>query len=278
MKVKFHNKTRTSPSIPLKLLKDAKWYLIPVYYFLSLSDLAREGFTHSGSYRFADHIYQAVPQGRYGAGKILDAVLLSLPSARSFRNRHFHTRDKVVEKLQELGHRELLNVLTVPSGIPRNLYEAAEILQNNYPSIHNKTVFHCLDLDKNLINTLQKEFKTKKMAHQFVFHRGDALKKKDYPTRLDIVVSTGLGEFLSDGTLLQFYKICYDTLRQGGYLITSATDEHKLSDYLMRNIGELYAFYRSENKIRQLLKKIPFSQIETFKDSVGLQTLIVAKK
>ena len=125
---------------------------------------------------------------------------------------------------------------------------------------------------------LRREFKTHQTTHQFVFRTGDALIKKDYPTELDIITSTGLGEFLTDKALKQFYMVCYSSLRHGGYFITSATDKHKLSDYLMRNIGELYAFYRSENKIRQLLKKIPFSQIETYKDSVGLQTLIVAKK
>lgn len=276
--MKFHNKTRKSKSIPLKLLKNGKWYLVPLYYFLSLSDLAHEGFTHAGSYRFADHIYRAVPKGRYGVGKIIDSILLALPSARSFRNRHFHTRDKIMEKLQNLSHRESLSVLTVPSGIPRNLYEAAEVLKNNYPTIHTKTVFHCLDLDHSLIHNLQREHKTKRRTHQFVFHTGDALQKKDYPERVDIVVSTGLGEFLSDEALLKFYKNCYDVLNQDGYFITSATDEHKLSDYLMRNIGELYAIYRSENKVKQLLKKIPFSHIEAHKDSIGLQTLIVAKK
>lgn len=278
MQVKFHNKTRTSPSIPKKLLRNGKWYLIPAYYFLSLSDLAREGFNHSGSYRFADHIYQSIPKGRYGVGWVIDAILLALPSARSFRNRHFHTRDRLIEKLQDLEHRAVLNVLTVPSGIPRNLYEAAEILESNHPSILKKTIFHCLDLDRDLINMLKKELRVKKMAHQFVFHVGDALKKKDYPTRLDIVVSTGLGEFLTDETLMQFYKVCFDRLRQGGYFITSATDEHKLSDYLMRNIGELYSFYRSKNKVRQLLKTIPFSHVEIYRDSVGLQTLVIAKK
>ena len=50
----LHNRTRTSASIPRKLLREGKLHLLPVYALMRTSDLAREGIENSGSYRFAD--------------------------------------------------------------------------------------------------------------------------------------------------------------------------------------------------------------------------------
>jgi len=33
---------------------------------------------HSGSYKFADHVYRNEPSGRFGIGRALDAVLLRM--------------------------------------------------------------------------------------------------------------------------------------------------------------------------------------------------------
>ena len=54
----LHNRTRTSESIPRKLLREGKLHLLPIYALMRTSDLAREGIENSGSYRFADHVYR----------------------------------------------------------------------------------------------------------------------------------------------------------------------------------------------------------------------------
>src|SRR3989304_2967697 len=77
----FYNKTRRSASVPAKLMREGKWYLLPVYYFMLTSYLAREGVANSGSYQFADHIYANQPRGSFFVGKVLDAILLNLKSA-----------------------------------------------------------------------------------------------------------------------------------------------------------------------------------------------------
>ena len=45
------NFTRRSPSIPRKLLRSGAVHLLPLYYLLRLSDLAREGIERSGIIR-----------------------------------------------------------------------------------------------------------------------------------------------------------------------------------------------------------------------------------
>ena len=58
------NFTRTSPDLIANYLKSGRWHLIPLYWMLRQSDLAREGIERSGSYLFADHLYANVPSGR----------------------------------------------------------------------------------------------------------------------------------------------------------------------------------------------------------------------
>ena len=40
---RLHNRTRTSESIPRKLLRQGKLHLLPIYALMRTSDLAREG-------------------------------------------------------------------------------------------------------------------------------------------------------------------------------------------------------------------------------------------
>src|SRR5713101_5080151 len=114
----LYNRTRSSRSIPLGLLKRGRLLELPLYYVLRQSDLAHEGFENSGSYRFADHIYRDVPSGRNAFGRWLDARLLGLPAVRSFRNRFLAARDELADFLQQHSG-EALHVLSVPCGIPR---------------------------------------------------------------------------------------------------------------------------------------------------------------
>ena len=79
------NRTRTSISIPRRLLRERKLHLLPLYAVLRTSDLAREGIENSGSYRFADHVYRGRPQGKLGVGKLLDSILLHLRATRSMQ-------------------------------------------------------------------------------------------------------------------------------------------------------------------------------------------------
>src|SRR5712671_2264200 len=82
------NATRRSRSIPRKLFRQRAFHLVPLYYLMSLSDLGREGIEHSGSFRFADHIYRGTPSGRTLLGRWIDACLLALPAAQAFRRRY----------------------------------------------------------------------------------------------------------------------------------------------------------------------------------------------
>ncbi len=272
---RFFNRTRTSSSIPGRLLREGKVHLLPLYALLQTSDLAREGIENSGSYRFADHVYRSRPGGRFGVGKLLDGALLHMRGARSMRSRFFHARKEILAAALRHPAGRPFRVLSVPCGIARELIEAAEILRVADPSFCARATFFGIDLDPRPLEL------SRRLAHGlpgFQFVRADALDAASYPKELDIILSTGLGEFLDDEQLVRFYAVCGAALRRGGSLVTSGTRRDRVSDFLMRELAELSAHYREPGESVQLLRRAGFENITTHLDDLGLQTLLVARR
>ena len=283
------NRTRRSESIPRRLVAEGKYHLLPVYALLTTSDLAREGIRNSGSFRFADHIYRNEASGRYGVGWVLDRVLLKLRGARSMRSRFFHSRREVLRAVREMADDRLVSarlasaeakadqtiVLSVPCGISRDLLEVAETLWMIEPALYKHVNFVGIDLDPealDLSRALTREH------FKFDFRCVDALGPGTLPEDVDVIVSLGFGEFLSDDVLLDFYRRCHAALRGEGRFITSAMDRDRISDYLARELAELHTHYRSTEHLTELLKSAGFTTIRTSRDKVVLQTLAVAEK
>jgi SAM-dependent methyltransferase len=110
------------------------------------------------------------------------------------------------------------------------------------------------------------------------FSRGDALDVTAFPSDLDVIVSTGLGEFLDDDLLRRFYTNCHDRLRPGGVFVTSGMQPDRVADYLMRQLAELHTHYRRGDELIRWLHSVGFHEVTARQDDVGLQTLVVARK
>jgi hypothetical protein len=280
----LHNRTRTSQSIPRKLLREGKLHLLPIYALMRTSDLAREGIEHSGSYRFADHVYRNEPSGRFGIGRALDAVLLRMRGARSMRNRFHHTQREIVAAARAVATRAEsdalaamapFRVLSIPCGIARDLVMAASAVEADLPAVYARSTFFGVDLDPVPLEL------SRQLAgpnEHFFFAPGDALDAHSFPAELDVVVSTGLGEFLDDELLVKLYTNCHDRMRIGGTFVTSAMQPDRIADYLMRQLAELHTHYRRGEEIIRWLHAAGFHEVTTRQDDVGLQTLIVARK
>lgn len=118
------NFTRRSRSLVSRFAQEGRFLLIPLYWLLRLSDFAREGMEHSGSYRFADHMYRGEPSGRGPIGRLLDRILLGLPATRSMRQRCFEARDTMRREFEAYlasGQSEPFRILTIPCGLPRDV-------------------------------------------------------------------------------------------------------------------------------------------------------------
>ena len=275
----FYNRTRVSPSIPRRLWRDGKWPLLPLYALLRTSDLAREGIDNSGSWRFADHIYRGRPSGRFLVGPALDALLLSLPSSRSFRLRYLFVRREVERRVRELGAEgyRRITVLSVPCGIPRDLAEAAASLRRR-GELPSEARFVGLDLDPEALAAGRLLTERLGVAEAFQLVQGDAFDRSRFPEPLDILTSTGFGEFLEDDQLRRFLRQCHYALAPGGVMLTTAAERHRLSDYLLRELGEIHARYRSRGELDALLREAGFAQVHTTTDRRELQTFAVARK
>jgi SAM-dependent methyltransferase len=248
------------------------------------SDLAREGIENSGSYRFADHVYRNPPSGRFGIGRALDAVLLRMRGARSMRNRFHHTQREILTAARALESRSAVDpvavtapfrVLSIPSGIARDLVLAAHAVERELPGVYARSTFFGVDLDPAPVK-LSRDLAGR--DDHYFFTRGDALDATSFPSELDVIVSTGLGEFLSDDLLVQFYKNCHDRLRPGGTFVTSSMQPDRVADYLMRQLAELHTHYRRGEEIIRWLHTVGFYEVSARQDDVGLQTLVVARR
>lgn len=272
-----NNFTRRSPSIPRRLVREGALHLLPLYYLLRLSDLAREGIDQSGSYRFADHIYCGRPSGRLVVGRWLDAYLLSMPAAKAFRRRCEHVQRVLRRALEALpATHPNLRVLAVPCGVPRDVLDLARTIQCERPALLQRFEYHGLDIDAEVLDLARAM--TDGVLASPRFHAGNALVRADYPReQCHVVVSTGLGEFLQDEELAAFYTIVYDQLESGGIFCTSATARDARSDALLR-IGELVTHYRQGNEVESLLRRLPWTQLELTVDPTGLQTFVTATK
>ena len=268
------NYTRESASIPGRLWREGKPHLIPLYGLMLTSDLAREGILRSGSFRFADHVYVGRASGRLGIGRLLDAVLLRLPAARSFRNRYRHSRDMLVAEAQRLAADRPgeIRLVSAPCGIARELVEARASL--DAAGIGDRVRFIGIDLDPE---PLALSARLAGDDARFTFIRGDAFDAAVYPEACDAIASTGLADFLDDAEAVRFYETCRRALRPGGLLATSSQQPQPLADYLMRELAELRAIYRSADELHALLQRAGFPEIAIRRDAVGFQLLATAR-
>lgn len=272
------NFTRCSASIPRRLIGERAFHLLPVYYLLSLSDLGREGIQHSGSFRFADHIYAGAPGGRTALGRWIDAALLATPAAQAFRRRYQRAQIAVRDALQAArSHDSPLRVLAVPCGLPRDIVELAGALDREDCRLSKRIEYHGMDIDPVAIHFADRMTRHSPLGAA-MYHRGNALAAGDYPrVPFHVVVSTGLGEFLDDEELATFYSCVYGVLEPGGIFYTSATDKDRRSDTLLR-LAEIVTHYRTAADLERALGQLPWSRVRIERDTTGLQAFATTVK
>ena len=268
------NFTRSSASIPARLAREGKWHMLPLYFVARTSDLAREGIENSGSFRFADHIYRGKAAGRFGIGRLVDALLLALPASRSMRERYLHSRTQVAgELLRAAANRRRARILSVPCGIARELAEGARDAARTDPTAVESAELFGLDVDREPLE-ISRSLAPPNVAFSFI--QGDALDAASFPPSLDLIVSTGLGEFLSDNELATFYANCLAALRPGGRFVTSSSSRSRFADRLLRELAELHAHYRDSRALQDALTRAGFTEISVRPDRFGLQSLATA--
>lgn len=273
----FHNRTRRSKSISQRLINKKQFLLLPVYWLLLTSNLAKEAIENSGSYRLADHIYQGRPKGKYVIGQFLDWILLNLSSSKSFRSRYQFSKQEIISYLnQPHSSRKVFDILAVPSGLARELFEAAHYLHQINHKHKDRVRWHGLDLDRDLVRALKE--KSISTPSKMFFYAGDALSSEAYRFKYDLVISLGLLDFLDDSLALKFLKTIKSNLKPNGRLVTSSMQPHSLSDYLLRNIAEIRTVYRSKHQLETIIKRAGFKKMRVYQNYHKLLTMVVATR
>ena len=271
----FYNRTRRSHSIALRLLREGRIHLLPIYYLVRTSELGREGIDHSGSYRFADHIYQGKAAGRFGIGRVLDVMLLRLKSARAMRARYVAAKRDLRGFIDERAACDAsLTVLAVPCGLARELFEIANELDAQPSAATDRVRIVGMDLDEHLVRRLARIGNPLRM----MFRVGDALQPEAYTSSYDLVLSTGLTEFLTDDQTVAFYRVVFTRLNPGGRFVTSGMGRHALSDYLLRHLAEVDTHYRSAVDLQRLARAAGFRDLTTYQAGNDLQTILIGER
>ena len=268
----FYNRRRLAPTAQ-RLVRRGRVLELPLYYLLRTSDLAREGLENGGSYRFADHIYRGLPSGRNLFGCWLDARLLAMPMVRSFRNRYLTASSELTAFLRLRSGTEL-DILSVPSGIPRELVDAAERFRSAGGSLA-KVRFHVLDLDLEVLSEAGQV--AGERGIDLHLHYGDAFDVSVYGGQFDYITCTGFGEFLDDRQLLELLSLFHDLLRSDGILFTSVMRRRRFSDYLLR-LADLQVHYRCRAELETCAAKAGFQSPQTWIDEPGIQGFLRARK
>jgi len=272
------NVTRRSASIPARLARTGALHLIPVYYLLLLSDLGREGIEHSGSHRFADHIYAGVPSGVTALGRWIDARLLAMPAACAFRGRYQRAQVAARRALQMAARRPgPLRILAVPCGIPRDMADLARTLHTDDAALLARIEYYGMDIDPAVL-CLARSFMSDSPVTATHYHLGDALSADQYPdTTFHVVVSTGLGDFLDDAELEALCANVHRVLEPGGTFYTSASAKDPRSDALLR-MADLLPHYRTARQLEAIFRRTKWSRIDLDVHPTGLQTFVIAIK
>jgi len=267
----LHNFTRKSESIGRKLWRRRRFVMLLKYGLMRLSDLGREGIENSGSFRFADHIYRNKPSGQGMFGKMIDRKLLRMPASQAFRRRYLFAQDVVKNALEKCGdHR--LRVLAIPCGIPRDVGELS-------PELRLQIDYTAADLNPEVLKAAGAYLADKKMASTR-FQLGDALNPATFADaggEFDVILCTGLGEFLDDAQLAKLYTNVHGALAPGGTFYTSATDLDPKSEALLRAM-ELETNYRDQEALERIFSATGkrWGNLCFSVDPSGLQTFVRA--
>lgn len=274
------NCTRRTASFPAKFARAGRFDLIALYHLLRLSDLAREGIAHSGSYRFADHLYRNEASGRGWLGRWLDKCLLKLPASQAMRSRCARSSDEMhcaFKAWLKAGRAEPFRMLTVPCGIPRDVRNFAGQLALQSPELLSQIEYVGMDIDSNVVSAAKVYLVGSAIKAPRII-AGNALNHSDYgEQRYDFIASTGLGEFLPDEDLIAFYGNVFNALAPGGTFFTSAHGREKKSDALLRAF-EFNSHYRTRSDLERLLARHPWRAVQFDVHSSGLQTFVRAIK
>lgn len=246
------------------ILRNMFYYKIvkPILFTSRLGRKSMFGYADSGL-NF-DHIYRNVAKGYTGFGRVVDKILLNLPSAKATRYR----KQKIIDMLR----REIKNnislgrktrIVDLASGPSRYLIEAITEENRDYVEAL------CLDIDRRNL-----EF-GKKLAGErpVLFKRANVLRLGHYKKLSEkiawvpnFILCSGLYEYLEDKDVIKSLQDVFASLDKNG-LFLFVTQMDSPNKRLIEILGKTRSgkpwvlFYREPDKLKEWMIKAGFKDV-----------------
>jgi hypothetical protein len=266
----------------LKKIEDFfyKRILRPFIYLSRLGRKAMFGYADSGI--TFDHIYRNKAKGYTKFGKVVDRALLNLPASKATRSRKERIKTLLrdeIQRNQALGKKT--RIVDLASGPARYLVELlSEDIAKDVESVCLDSDFHSIKYGKGIAGNRSILYKRSNVLRIGPKHRKFALKKNWCP---NVVVSSGLVEYLDDETACSFFKRVRVLLDEGGLYIL-ITQKSNPSKKLIEKLGvtkggkkwELY--YRDPKVVGEWLEKAGFKNINWDVDGWNMYVFFNGRK
>jgi SAM-dependent methyltransferase len=236
-----------------------------------------EGFT---SGKMVDYAYRNKPSGRWPIGRLLDRIYLSNKGWEAVRTRKRH-----LEELLERAIRSRLEsaggalVLDVASG-------QAKYLQDTLLKFTGRDVQAvCWDLEDRWLEEGQASAGDRGL--RMTYERGDALDSLCFarlPRRPDIVIASGLYEWLEDDQLVKrSLAHIAGAVNAGGYLLLTMLAGHvdlEMANEVFPGFGgrKLSMKIRSADQVLRWVRQAGFDSLQTRLDEWGYHMVCLARK
>lgn len=264
---------------------DDYFYRVILKNILKLSRLGY-GFIVSGaeSGENFEHIYNNKAAGSFFFGKVIDRLLLNLPSVRATRERKDQIKNVLREEIkrnQAAGRGT--RVLDLASGGARYLRELKEE--------HESGRVESLCIDKNMRCVQLGRFLTQQeKVKNLKFIRGDIFRtshlraiSKQLDWRPNVIIASGIFIYFNDQVVERVLREVFQFLPPGGLMIFQSY-ENLSSRKLMRKTstttaGEQWTlYYRKPDFWEKLLRDVGFGTIAITRDEWKMNNICVARK
>lgn len=238
----------------------------------------------STGYNF-DHMYSNKAEGQSGIGRIVDSILLNLPSVKATRKRKETIVQILKDEIDNLRKKDKkVRLMDVACGAGRYLTEINTLFKDQ----ELETIG--VDYDNKSIN-LGKVIAEKVglVETSLRFIKGNVFKLgrlKGLGNKIDwkphIILASGLIVYLDDETTKNVLKQAYEGLEENGLFIFSSQQSNP-SKKLMEKVcttdkGAWILYYRQPDTVTNWLAKAGFKKVTVTTDKWKMYNLFTARK
>lgn len=215
-------------------------------------------------------------------GKLFDRYFLKQAAVEAVRARMEQSAAAVMRMALE-PRREELRVVSIGSGAATDLRQAAKLLPEAAAA---KLRYALVDIDEAALAFAKSKLEDSLRADQVATYRENLFRLAKgkrgaaLVAEADVVLCTGLFDYLSDADAAAMLKLFWNGLRAGGELFVGNFAPHCPTRAYMEWLGNWYLIYRTVDEFTRIaeLAEIPAEARRIGADRTGCDLFLVARK